>query len=97
MSRLRPLLLVVLPQAAALYSPLAPTADSARGRQLAEANCMVCHDNSIYVRPDRKAKDFTALGQQIRQGEQALGLGWTDGDVADVAAWLDQQYYKLPR
>lgn len=97
MTAARLLILAATVEAMMLYATAAAAADAARGRQLAEAKCMECHDNAIYQVPARKANDLAAVVKQIRQGEQALGLGWTEKDVADVAAYLNQRFYKLPR
>ena len=70
--------------------------DINHGKELVEANCFHCHDTSMYTRPARKVKDFKGLEKRVRLCEQSLELQWFDEDIADVAAYLNQNYYKLP-
>ena len=72
-------------------------ADAERGRQLNAANCGQCHDDGLYRSGARKAKSLAQIAAQVRKGEQALGLGWSDADVADVTEYLNSTYYRLAR
>jgi len=85
-----------------LLAGAADAADAKRGQQLAEGNCVSCHasmfggDGShIYTRPDRKVKSLSALSTQVTFCKTMLGVQWFDEDVADVAAYLNEKYYKF--
>ncbi|MFO1436384.1 MAG: hypothetical protein U1F34_08595 [Gammaproteobacteria bacterium] len=68
-------------------------ADIQHGRQLLDTHCGECHDSSIYSAAGRKAKDLETVKQQTESGALALGLQWSSGDVADVTAYLNEQFY----
>ncbi len=72
-------------------------ADAERGRQLNAAHCGQCHDDGLYRSGARKAKSVAQIAEKVRKGEQALGLGWSDADVADVTEFLNSTYYRLAR
>ncbi|MCG3200182.1 MAG: Cytochrome c6 [Gammaproteobacteria bacterium] len=83
--------------AIAAFAPAARAADAERGRQLNAANCQQCHDDGLYRGPARKARSIAEIAAQVRKGEQALGLGWSDQDVADVTEYLNKGFYRLAR
>ena len=72
------------------------------GRQLVQKNCISCHASSfggdgsgIYTREDRKVKSAQGLIQQIRNCNTNLGLQWFEEEELNVAAYLNQKYYKF--
>jgi len=71
-------------------------ADIGHGRQLQQKNCMGCHDDSVYTRQDRKISTLDGLQKQVQRCELTLGLKWFDEDVDDVAAYLNDSYYRFP-
>jgi len=83
--------------AMAAYAPASWAADAERGRQLNASSCQQCHDDGLYRGSGRKAASVAAIAAQVRKGEQALGLGWSDKDVADVTEYLNKTYYRLAR
>jgi len=83
--------------AMAAYAADSAAADAERGRQLNAANCQQCHDDGLYRSSARKAGSIAAIAAQVRKGEQALGLGWSDEEVADVTEYLNKTYYRLAR
>lgn len=72
----------------------AEPADPAAGKALHDANCTKCHNSSVYTRPDRRVKNLGALNNQVQRCEQMLKLQWFDDDIENVAAYLNQQFYK---
>jgi mono/diheme cytochrome c family protein len=72
-------------------------ADTRHGQQLLSAHCGECHDTSIYSAAGRKAKDLDTIKQQTESGALALGLQWSSNDVADVAAYLNEQFYRYAK
>jgi mono/diheme cytochrome c family protein len=72
-------------------------ADIAAGEQLHAKHCGQCHGTEVYTREDRKMNDYAALEQQVRRCEQNIGLKWFEEDVENVAAYLNQTYYKFDK
>lgn len=77
-------------------------ADVAAGKKLLESNCIACHASSfggdgsgIYTREFRKVKTPNGLVVQVRNCNTMLDLKWFDEDELNVAAYLNQQYYKF--
>jgi len=88
--------------APALANPF-PKADSAKGEKLvAQSNCNACHislvggdGTGIYTRADRKVKTASGLSSQVRTCNTMLGTNWFPEDEENVAAYLNQTYYKF--
>lgn len=81
--------------AMAAFAPACRAADAERGEQLNAANCQQCHDDGLYRGSARKARSVAEIAGQVRKGEQALGLGWSEKDVADVTEYLNKSFYRL--
>ncbi len=76
--------------------------DPKAGKLLLEKHCISCHASSfggdgsgIYTRPDRIVKDANGLIQRIRTCNTNLGLKWFEDEELNVAAYLNQKYYKF--
>ena len=93
--RHRLLIAIVAASGWALVPPGALAADASRGRVLYEYRCAGCHDQSVHGRAHREARDMPSLRGWVRRWSANLGLGWTEGDVADVAAHLNARYYRF--
>jgi len=82
---------------AAAAEPAASAAPAAgeqgKAEQLVSEHCIKCHGSEVYTRPDRKVTSLGGLERQVRRCETALELTWFDDDIADVAHYLNQQYY----
>jgi cytochrome c553 len=77
-------------------------ADIQAGQTLHNAHCIACHDaltegnpEGIYTRPDRQVTSYPALLEQVRRCQMSLGLTWSDDTLNDVAAFLNNRYYKF--
>jgi len=87
---------------AAFASPF-PKGDPKAGEKLVkEAKCGACHasmfggdGSAIYTRPDRKIKNPEQLRTQVRFCATQLGVSWFPEEEENVAAYLNQQYYKF--
>ena len=82
---------------------LAQAADPQRGKTLHDKHCISCHSGMVggdgtllYTRKNRRVKSFDELIAQINRCDQSLGLQWFPDDVQDVAAYLNQAFYKFP-
>lgn len=77
-------------------------ADVAAGQRLVEKNCISCHASSyggdgsaIYTREYRKVKTSKGLLAQVRYCNTMLGLKWFEDEELNVAAYLNNTYYKF--
>ena len=81
---------------AASFASVARGEDTGRGRALYEARCDGCHDTSVHNRGSRKARDFDALRREVARWDDELGHAWTDAEIDDVTAFLNERYYRFP-
>lgn len=77
-------------------------ADIQAGKTLHNSHCIACHDSltqgkpeRIYTRPDRQVKTYSELLKQVRRCQMSLGLTWSEDALKDVAAFLNNRYYKF--
>lgn len=66
------------------------------GVTYSNANCESCHESSVYTRPDRLASSYAKLESYVERCNTNLDVGWFPEDVSDVAAYLNQEFYKYP-
>jgi len=102
--KLRNLIGTVLAMAAvtATANPF-PKADAQKGEKLVqESKCNACHvtivggdGTAIFTRTDRKVKTAAGLLSQVRTCNTMLGTNWFPEDEENVAAYLNQTYYKF--
>ena len=67
--------------------------DLENGKSLHDENCLRCHDESKYTRKNRIVKNFQQLYERIKQCELMAKLTWFDEEIADVTAYLNNQFY----
>jgi mono/diheme cytochrome c family protein len=91
---MRPALLALVASCALLAWPAA-AADAQRGRVLYEGGCIGCHSESVHGRAKREATDLESVRGWVRRWSANLGLKWTEDEVSDVAAHLNQRYYRF--
>lgn len=79
-------------------------ADAVVGKALHEKNCISCHASSfggdgsaIYTREYNKIKTSKGLIAQVRNCNTMLGLKWFEDEELNVAAHLNQTYYKFEK
>ncbi|MCU7959161.1 MAG: cytochrome c [gamma proteobacterium symbiont of Bathyaustriella thionipta] len=68
-------------------------ADAAKGKTLLEAHCFACHDTSVYSRADHRMQSLQSLNKQVNRCQLSQDLNWFDDDVANVADYLNRNYY----
>lgn len=66
-----------------------------QGQHYTDANCETCHAPSFYQRSDRKVQSRSALEAYVEGCNTNLDVGWFPDEVADVAAWLNQEHYRF--
>lgn len=97
-------LLTCLLSFSASANELFAKADVKAGKALTEKNCVACHASSyggdgsaIYTREYNKVKTSRGLVAQVRACNTNLGLSWFEEDELNVAAYLNQTYYKFDK
>ena len=87
-----------------IANPLFAKADAAAGKVLHEKSCISCHAGSyggdgsgIYTRDFTKVKTSKGLVAQVRNCNTMIGLKWFDDEELNVAAYLNQTYYKFEK
>lgn len=79
-----------------------PNANLTKGEQLAKLSCVSCHSDKfggdgsrVYTRPDHWVKNTRQLLDRVAFCSEAARTDWSEEEIADVAAYLNQQYYKF--
>lgn len=95
MLNVRTLNLLLLASTTMFASAAVQAADIKAGQSLHDANCLKCHDSSVYTREDRKVTTLDGLRKQVKRCDLSLGLTWFDEQTEDVVQYLNSDYYKL--
>jgi hypothetical protein len=74
----------------------AVAANPSHGRKLYETACDACHTANVHWRDKRLVDSWPALLQQVDRWQRTAGQRWEAGDIKDVAAYLNERFYKLP-
>lgn len=98
-------LLLALTTTAASADDVFPGADLANGRRIHyESKCASCHtektgrdEGFIYLRDDRKVRSLFDLKRYVSLCNTELRLELFPEDERDVAAFVNQQWYKLTK
>ena len=92
--------LLMLPALAQQPAPFAK-ADAASGRALVDRDCVACHARRyseasvMYTRADRRVQTPSQLLAQVQRCNVELGSGYFPDDEENVAAFLNDAYYKF--
>ncbi|MHB1677471.1 MAG: c-type cytochrome [Sulfuriferula sp.] len=72
------------------------------GKALLDKSCLSCHaakfggdGSSIYTRPNRIVNNPAQLAARVTACSVNTGTGWFPEEETDVAAYLNQKYYKF--
>ena len=76
--------------------PLKVAADLGHGRKLYEQTCDACHSANVHWREKRLVTSWGSLLYQVTRWQANAGQRWEEGDIKDVAAYLNEQFYHLP-
>ena len=71
--------------------------DTERGRLLYQNHCQECHETGVHFREERKVTNPEELTAQVVRWTKELELDWTQEEVADVRAFLDERFYRLEK
>jgi len=88
---------------ALVSAPVIATPDLANGKTIDQQKCYACHSKKtgfgngdmIYTRSDSKVKSLANLNKMVGFCNAELRLDLFPEDEADVAAYLNQQFYKF--
>ena len=83
------LLILLMPSAYAASLP----GDSADGKRLYDANCMGCHDTSVFTRKDRLVQSLDALKKQLVSCSHMSKKEFSAREMQDLLKYLNDQFY----
>ncbi|MDY6994421.1 MAG: cytochrome c [Pseudomonadota bacterium] len=82
-----------------MASPLAAaesgSAELEQGKKLHDAQCLSCHDTSMYTRDARKMTRYESLKTHVQRCVTNLDKQWFEDEVQAVAAYLNHEFYKF--
>jgi hypothetical protein len=85
------LLILLMPSAYAAELP----GDSAEGKRLHDANCMGCHDTSIYTRKDRLIGSLDALKTRLGDCSHMANKEFSATEKQNIIKYLNDQFYQF--
>jgi hypothetical protein len=77
-----------------LSSPV-QAVDIENGKALHDANCLRCHDETNYTRPNRIVDSYDALRKRISDCEIMAEMAWFEEEIDDVTAYLNDAFYRF--
>jgi len=83
------LMILLMPSAYAAELP----GDSADGKRLHDANCMGCHDTSIYTRKDRLIQSLDALKERLGDCSHMAKKEFSANETQNIIKYLNDQFY----
>lgn len=72
-----------------------PAIAQTRGELLYTTHCISCHTTQVHWRDSRSATNWSSLMFQVRRWQGVASLGWTDGDILEVARYLNDSIYRF--
>ncbi|MEP7300899.1 MAG: cytochrome C [Caldimonas sp.] len=66
-----------------------------RGELLYSTHCVGCHTTKIHWRDGRAASDWAGVLAQVGKWQNANSLAWNEQDVAAVAGYLNERFYRF--
>jgi mono/diheme cytochrome c family protein len=97
---LKPVLLALLMLAGCSAEPPAASAqgpaDMTRGRALYETHCIACHTEKVHWRDPSLVRSWADLRAQVARFQRIAGQEWSEQEISDVAAYLNDQFYRMP-
>ena len=92
---MKKILLIAAPAIFGLGLASQASADMAQAKALYEANCVSCHDSSVYTRPNHRVQNMDQLHAQLERCDQALGAKLTAQQKDELAQYLNKEFYKF--
>ena len=91
---------ILVSRIAVLFGALAIAVSAraeSRGELLYSAHCIACHTSQMHWRENRVATDWPSLKIQVRRWQGAASLAWSDGDILEVARYLNESIYHFEK
>ncbi len=82
------LMLLLIPSA---YAAL--PGDAIEGQRLHDANCVSCHDSSVYTRPNRGIRSLDALKQQLQGCSHMAKKEFSATETQNIVKYLNERFY----
>jgi mono/diheme cytochrome c family protein len=73
------------------------TISAERGGDLYHDYCNACHTAQVHWREKHLVKTWDDLRYQVTRWQQISGQNWSREEIDDVAAYLNRDFYGLPR
>jgi len=70
-------------------------ADVQRGKLLYETYCIACHTTQAHWRDKHIVRSWADLLYQVTRMEKNAGQDWSSDEIGDVAAYLNEIFYKM--
>jgi hypothetical protein len=67
--------------------------DGVDGQRLHDANCVSCHDSSVYTRSNRTIRSLDALQQQISGCEHLVKKEFSSTETQNLVKYLNDRFY----
>ena len=80
-----------------LLAITSPAYAESRGELLYSTHCIACHTSQMHWRDTRAATDWASLNTQVRRWQDAASLAWSEEDILEVAAYLNDRIYRFKR
>ena len=77
---------------AALFATAA-SSDGGRGKLLYENQCSACHESTMHVRGNHKAKSLAEIRAEVLRWSANQKLNWGPAEIDDVTDYLDENFY----
>jgi hypothetical protein len=71
----------------------APSDDGTDGKRLHDANCVGCHDSSVYTRKTRSVNSLDALKRQLETCGHASNKDLTPIEKQHIIKYLNDAFY----
>ncbi len=84
-------MILLMPSAHAAALP----GDSADGKRLHDANCMGCHDTSIYTCEDRLVQSLDALTKRLGDCSHMANKEFSAIETQNIIKYLNDQFYQF--
>ena len=83
------LLILLMTTACAASSP----GDGADGKRLYDANCIGCHDTSVFTRKDRLVRSLDELKKQLASCAHMAKKEFSESETHGLLKYLNEQFY----
>jgi len=69
--------------------------NAAAGKKLHAAQCVACHDSSVYTRANRRVKTVEGLIRQVNGCNAQLKKDFTRDQINDLVHYLNETHYRF--